>query len=86
MEVNGGIYMKLIIEGTKEIECSKVEKGSDFIRVYNENGELNQVFEGIADFCKFSVEGGSFTGAPLDDITQLQLAVADLADLISEAM
>lgn len=76
--------MKLIIDGISEIECSKVEKGLDFIKVYDENGELNQVFEGIADFSKFSVEGGSFTDAPPDDITQLQLAVAELADLISE--
>ncbi len=78
--------MKLIIEGISEIECSKVEKGSDFIRVYDENGMLKQMFGGIVDFSKFRVEGGSFTEAPPDDITQLQLAVAELADLISEAM
>ena len=76
--------MYLIAEGLDKIPASKVEKGSDFIRVYDENGELNQVFEGIADFRKFSVEGGNFTEAPPDDITQLQLAVAELADLISE--
>ena len=76
--------MYLIAEGLDKIPALKVEKGSDFIRVYDENGELNQVFEGIADFSKFSVEGGSFTEAPPDDITQLQLAVAELADLISE--
>ena len=78
--------MYLIAEGLDKIPASKVEKGLDFIRVYDEDGKLDQVFEGIADFSKFSVEGGSFTEAPPDDITQLQLAVAELADLISEAM
>ena len=74
--------MYLVINGIDKIPASKVEKGSDFIRVYDEDGKLDQVFEGIKNFSKFSVEGGSFTEAPPDDITQLQLAVAELADLI----
>ena len=78
--------MYLVINGIDKILAAKVEKGSDFIRVYDEEGNLDQIFQGIADFSKFSVEGGSFTEAPPDDITQLQLAVAELADLISEAM
>ena len=76
--------MFLIAEGLDKIPASKVEKGLDFIRVYDENGKLDQTFQGIADFSKFSVEGGNFTEAMPDDITQLQLAVAELADLISE--
>ncbi len=78
--------MYLIVKGLDKIPASKVEKGLDFIKVYDEDGKLNQVFQGIADFSKFSVEGGSFTEAPPDDITQLQLAVAELTDLISEEM
>ena len=78
--------MYLVVNGIDKIPASKIEKGLDFIRVYDKNEELNQVFEGIADFSKFSVEGGSFTEAPPDDITQLQLAVAELAELISEEM
>ena len=78
--------MYLIVKGLDKIPASKVEKGLDFIKVYYEDGKLNQVFQGIADFSKFSVEGGSFTEAPPDDITQLQLAVAELTDLISEEM
>ena len=78
--------MYLVVNGIDKIPASKVEKGSDFIKVYDEDSKLDQVFEGIADFSKFSVEGGSFTEAPPDDITQLQLAVAELAELISEEM
>ena len=78
--------MYLIINGIDKIPASKIEKGSNFIRVYDEEGNLDQIFQGIADFSKFSVEGGSFTEAPPDDITQLQLAVAELADLIAEGM
>ena len=78
--------MYLVVNGIDKIPASKIEKGLDFIRVYDKNEELNQVFEGIADFSKFSVEGGSFTEAPPEDITQLQLAVAELAELISEEM
>lgn len=78
--------MYLVINGIDKIPASKVEKGLDFIKVYDENDKLNQVFQGVSDFSKFSVEGGSFTEAPPDDITQLQLAVAELADLIAEAI
>ena len=78
--------MYLIVKGLDKIPASKVEKGLDFIKVQSPVGKVNQVFQGIADFSKFSVEGGSFTEAPPDDITQLQLAVAELTDLISEEM
>ena len=42
--------MYLIVKGLDKIPASKVEKGLDFIKVYDEDGKLNQVFQGIADF------------------------------------
>lgn len=75
--------MYLIAEGLEKIPASKIEKGEDYIKVYDENNVVTNVFKGIPDFSKFSVEGGEFTEAPLDDITQLQLAIAELAEVVA---
>ncbi len=76
--------MYLIAEGLEKIPASKIEKGEDYIKVYDENGVVSRVFQGIPDFSKFSVEAGEFTLAPLDKITELQLAIAEIAGLMSE--
>lgn len=76
--------MYLIAEGLEKIPASKIEKGQDCIKVYDENDVVSHVFQGIPDFSKFSVEGGEFTEAPLDEITQIQLAIAELAGLMAE--
>jgi hypothetical protein len=70
-----------LIANNERIECTKAEKGADFINVYDDNSIIS-AFLGISNFSGFSVEGGDFTIAPLDDITQLQLAIAELAELV----
>ena len=58
--------MYLIVEDIERIPASKIEKGEDYIKVYDENDNVSRVFQGIPDFSKFSVEGGEFTLAELD--------------------
>lgn len=74
--------MKLVINGGEKIEAYKIEKGTDFIKLYDSNNNNFQTFQGIPDFSKFTVEDGEFTIAPPDDITELQLAIAELAELM----
>lgn len=66
----------------KRFECEKAIKGDDFIECLDEKGERIILFQGISDFTMFISEGGAFTDAPLDDITQLQLAISELAELV----
>lgn len=74
--------MKLVINGGEKIEAYKIEKGLDFIKLYDLNNNIFQTFNGIPDFSKFTVEDGEFTIAPIDDITELQLAMAELAEMM----
>ena len=74
--------MFLVINGTEKIECTKAEKGNDYINLYDESNSVFRTLKGIPDFNKFSVEGGEFSEPPLDEITQVQLAIAELAELV----
>lgn len=58
--------MYLIVEDIERIPASKIEKGEDYIKVYDESDNVSRVFQGIPDFSKFSVEGGEFTPAEPD--------------------
>ena len=58
--------MYLIVENIERIPASKIEKGEDYIKVYDESDNVSRVFQGIPDFSKFSVEGGEFTPAEPD--------------------
>ena len=46
----------------QEIPCQRAEKGSDFVRAYDEGGAC--VFEAakIADFSGYSLTGGAWSG------------------------
>ena len=46
--------MYLIAGGLEKIPASKIEKDEDFIKVYDENGVVSRIFQGIPDFSKFS--------------------------------
>ena len=75
-----------------------VKAGEDPIRVYNKAGELQYIFEGFTQVEKLSIDYGykftpTDTGIAIqivigrvkvtpDDITDLQMAVAELAELI----
>lgn len=74
--------MFLIINDDEKIECSKVEKINDSIKVYDDNNNLFHSFIGVTDFSKFKVEGGEIETV-VDDITQIQLAIAELAEAIN---
>ena len=74
--------MILKVTGIDDIMCDRVEKGSNYIKCYNKNNLVICDFSGISDFSIFSVEGGEFSEPPIDDITQLQLAIAELAELV----
>ena len=58
--------MYLIVEDIERIPALKIEKGEDYIKVYDESANVSRVFQGIPDFSKFSVEGGEFTLAEPD--------------------
>ena len=74
--------MYLIVNGLDRFECERVEKGSNYIKLFDGNNNVIQTFRGIPDFNKFSVEGGEFSAPPLDEVTQVQLAIAELAELV----
>jgi len=62
-------------------ECFKAIKGNDYIECLNKNNERIILFQGISDFSNYEIQGGTFTIEPIDDITQLQLAIAELAEM-----
>lgn len=41
--------------------CDKALKGTDFIHLLDANGNLTHAFDGVADFTKFTISGGSWT-------------------------
>lgn len=75
--------MILVVNNSERISCSKAVKGNDYIKLYDENNLKFRTLFGIHDFSKFTIEGGEFTEAPLDDITQLQIAIAELAEVVA---
>jgi hypothetical protein len=47
--------------GVDEIECSRVEKGDDYITAYDESGNAIGCYANITDFSRFAVEGGDWS-------------------------
>lgn len=76
--------MYLIAEGLEKIPASKIEKGEDYIKVYDENDVVSHVFQGIPDFSKFSVEGGEFTPAQPDKLTRIQTAMSEISTSLAD--
>ena len=74
--------MFLIINSNERIECSRAEKGPNYIKLFDGNENLIMTFEGIPDFSKFKLEKGAFSCPDVDEITQLKLAISDLAELM----
>lgn len=66
---------------TLQIECDKAVKGKNYIKVYKDNIKIGE-FLGITNFDVYSVVGGTFSGPEMDEITELQLAIAELAEQI----
>lgn len=52
--------MKLILDGSEIIECTKVVKGADYIDVYDGDMIISQ-FGGINDFSGYVLEDGEFS-------------------------
>lgn len=75
--------MYLIAEGLEKIPASKIEKGEDYIKVYDENDVVSHVFQGIPDFSKFSVEGGEFTPAQPDKLMRIQTAMSEVSSSLA---
>lgn len=76
--------MYLIAEGLEKIPASKIEKGEDCIKVYDENSAVSHVFQGIPDFSKFSVEGGEFTPAQPDKLMRSQTAMSEISSSLAD--
>lgn len=76
--------MYLIAEGLEKIPASKIEKGEDCIKVYDENDVVSHVFQGIPDFSKFSVEGGEFTPAQPDKLSRIQTAMSEISTSLAD--
>lgn len=74
--------MFLIVNSNERIECSRAEKGKNYIKLFDENENLIMTFEGIPDFSKFKLEKGTFSAPDIDEITQLKLAMTELAGLL----
>ena len=74
--------MKLIYAG-RELECSRAEKGPDYIRLYGESGECTASFAGIADFVGYALQGGEFE-APKK--TELELLRETVDMLVLESL
>ena len=51
--------MKVIAYG-ESYECTKAEKGSNYIQLYN-GEEKGVLFAGISDFSGYSIEGGEWS-------------------------
>lgn len=60
--------MALVTHLGKEYSCTTAVKGEDYIHLFNENGQLTTVFDGISDFSGFSITGGAWTTVPHGDI------------------
>jgi|GEM_PF-3362097 len=63
-------------------ECDKAVKGADYIHCY-QDGKVIAKFNGITDFSGYAlinVDGSpaEFSASELDEITQLQFAIAEL--------
>ena len=51
--------MKVIVYG-ESYECTKAEKGTNYIQLYN-GEEKGVLFAGISDFSGYSIEGGEWS-------------------------
>lgn len=65
----------------QDIPCARAEKGTDFVRAYDENGVC--IFEAskVADFSGYTISGGTWSEAEPSDaerIAELEALVAQL--------
>lgn len=52
--------MAIVTHQGQEYSCSVALKGDDYIHLLNEDGDMTVAFDGITDFSKFSITGGSW--------------------------
>ena len=51
--------MFLVINGTEKIECTKAEKGNDYINLYDESNSVFRTLKGIPDLINFRLRAAS---------------------------
>lgn len=73
-----------LIAGSTVLECEKVVKGIDYIKVYDSENTVIATFSGISNFDGYTVEDGEFSEPELTEIDHIQLALAELAEMILE--
>lgn len=69
----------VIMVDRKEISCIRAEKGGDFVRAYDASGLIFEATK-VTDFTRYALQGGTWETAEPDDMTQTQLALAELAE------
>lgn len=74
--------MKLKIKNTPiEYECYKAIKGADFVKCVDTHNQGIAYFSGVTNFDNFVLDGGNWSEPEMDKITELELAVAELAEI-----
>lgn len=68
----------------QKYECAKAVKGADYIHLYADEEMKNQThsFDGIADFSDYKIIDGEWSEPPLTETEEIQLALAELAEMI----
>lgn len=70
----------------EEYQCAKAIKGPDYIKLYDEHGNVIATFYGISDFSDYTIDGGDWSDPEPTEIellrAQLELAEEALDTLI----
>ena len=72
--------MKVIAYG-ESYECTKAEKGSNYIQLYN-GEEKGVLFAGISDFSGYSIEGGEWSAPEMSERERIEELETLLAELL----
>lgn len=75
--------MKLIVDKTEEIECTKVVKGEDFIDVYDGDNVIWQ-FGGISDFSGYELVDGEYSSPEPTQLEKMQAQIDMLMKMLAE--
>ncbi len=59
------------------INCASAIKGDTFIHLLDENDNIVAVYEGITDFSRFTISGGSWTEAESENDCNLVVMRSD---------
>lgn len=58
--------------GNERMECTRAEKGRDYIRLYDAAGTCIASFGGISSFAGYAVDGGAWSDPPKTEIELLR--------------